>query len=78
MNEIEKLIERINELAKKSKTVGLSEKEKLEQQKLRKEYIDIFKGNMKNTLMTVKVVDEEGEDITPEKLKDEQKRNKMN
>lgn len=63
------LINRINELARKSKTVGLTEEEKEEQQKLRQQYIAIFRGNMKNTLLNVKVVDEEGNDITPEKLK---------
>lgn len=66
------LIKRINELANKSKTIGLTEEEKLEQQRLRQEYITIFRGNMKETLMNVKVVDEEGNDVTPEKLKRQQ------
>ena len=44
------LIKRINELANKSKTVGLTEEEKEEQQKLRQEYLAIFRGNMKNTI----------------------------
>ena len=70
------LIKRINELANKSKAEGLTEDEKEEQQKLRKEYIEIFRGNVKNTLMNVKVVDEEGRDVTPEKLKKEQEREK--
>ena len=70
------LIKKINELARKSKTVGLTELEKEEQQKLRQEYIAVFRGNMKETLMTVKVVDEEGKDVTPEKLKEEQKKPK--
>ena len=70
------LIKRINELAHKSKTIGLTEEEKEEQQKLRQEYLAIFRGNMKNTLMNVKVVDEEGNDATPEKLKEEQKKSK--
>lgn len=70
------LIKRINELANKSKTIGLTELEKEEQQKLRQEYLKIFRGNMKETLMNVKVVDEEGKDITPEKLKAEQNKPK--
>lgn len=70
------LIKKINELAHKSKTIGLTELEKEEQQKLRQEYLNIFRGNMKNTLLNVKVVDEEGNDVTPEKLKLEQKKKK--
>lgn len=73
MNE---LIKKINVLANKSKTTGLTELEKEEQQKLRQEYLAIFRGNMKNTLLSVKVVDEEGTDVTPEKLKLEQERDK--
>lgn len=72
------LIKRINELAHKSKTIGLTESEKEEQQNLRQEYLAIFRGNMKNTLMHVKVVDEEGNNVTPEKLKSEQKKKYIN
>ncbi len=67
---MDKLIERINELSKKSKGEDLTDFEKEEQAKLRKEYLEIFKGRMKDTLKTVKVVDEEGNDVTPEKLKE--------
>ncbi|MDF9867416.1 uncharacterized protein YnzC (UPF0291/DUF896 family) [Bacilli bacterium PM5-3] len=65
----QKLIDRINFLAKKKKTEGLNEKEQLEQDKLRKEYIKHMKDSVKNHLMSVKVVDEKGNDVTPEKLK---------
>lgn len=66
------LIKKINELANKSKTIGLSEEEKEEQQRLRQEYLAIFRGNMEKTLLNVKVVDKEGNDVTPEKLRKEQ------
>ncbi|MBU5424925.1 DUF896 domain-containing protein [Tissierella pigra] len=75
---MEELIKRINELSHKSKTIGLTDEEKEEQQKLRQEYLKIFRGNMKRTLMEVKVVDEEGNDVTPEKLKEEQRKKHMN
>ena len=70
------LIKRINELAHKAKTIGLTESEKEEQQRLRQEYLAIFRGNMKNTLMHVKVLDEEGNDVTPEKLKEDLRKTK--
>ena len=59
-------IERINELARKKKTVGLTETEVMEQARLRRQYIDEFKENMKATLDQVYI---EREDGTYEKLK---------
>lgn len=73
---MEKLIKRINELANKSKTEGLREEERVEQQNLRQEYIKIFRGNMEKTLLNTKIIDKEGTDVTPEKLKTEQKKGK--
>ena len=46
-------IARINALAKKSKTEGLTEAEKQEQQALRAEYIADFRKNLKSQLNTV-------------------------
>lgn len=65
------LIKRINELANKSKTSELTEEEKEEQGKLREEYLKIFRDNMKETLLNTKVIDAEGNDVTPEKIKKE-------
>lgn len=74
------LIKRINELANKSKTTELTEEEKQEQKELREEYLKIFRGNMKETLLNTKVIDTEGNDVTPDKVKREQenRRNLIN
>ena len=65
---------RINELAKKSKTTtGLTDTEKKEQALLREEYLDRFRGGMRNHIEGMKVVDTEGNDVTPDKLKEIQK-----
>ena len=54
-------INRINELARKSKTPeGLTEEEKLEQQKLRRLYIDSFKESLVGQLENTYIVDEKG------------------
>ncbi len=43
-------IDRINFLAKKSREVGLTEEEKEEQAKLRREYIESIKNNIRASL----------------------------
>ena len=43
-----KKIERINELAKKKKTVGLTPEEKVEQAKLREEYIEGYRRSLRH------------------------------
>ena len=56
----DKKIKRINELSKKSKTIGLSDEEKIERQALRQEYIAAFRGNLQSTLDSVVIVDKNG------------------
>lgn len=63
-------MKRINELSKKSKTTGLSIEEAKEQTQLRKEYLETFRSSMRNTIEQVKILDPEGNDVTPEKVKD--------
>lgn len=46
-------IERINELARKKKTVGLTQAEMAEQAALRREYLDGFRANMEDILKGV-------------------------
>lgn len=50
-------IDRINELAKKSKTVGLTDDEKLEQKALRDEYREAFRRSLISQLDNITVVD---------------------
>ncbi|KXG43488.1 DUF896 domain-containing protein [Tepidibacillus infernus] len=63
-------IDRINELSRKSKTVGLTEIEKEEQSKLRQEYIAAYRESLRAQLHSIKVIDANGNDITPNKLKE--------
>lgn len=60
---------RINELSKKAKEGSLTEAEAKERSALRKEYLDTFRATMRDTIEHIKVVDEEGNDVTPEKVK---------
>ncbi len=53
-------IERINHLAKKSREQGLSDEEKEEQARLRKEYVESMKSSLKAHLDNTYVVDENG------------------
>lgn len=62
-------IDRINELAKKKKEQGLTEAEAKEQSKLRKKYLEAFRKGFKQQIESTKVIDPEGNDVTPEKLK---------
>ena len=57
---MEKLIARINELAKKSREEGLSPEELKEQAELRGQYIAKFRQGMENALSNVYIVDEKG------------------
>ncbi|MDY4669778.1 MAG: DUF896 domain-containing protein [Oliverpabstia sp.] len=53
-------IDRINELARKSKTVGLSAEEKEEQRKLRNEYIANIRMNLRAQLDNIDIQEQDG------------------
>ena len=53
-------IDRINELYRKSRAEGLSEVEKMEQQILRKEYIDAIKRNLSSQLDNISIQEKDG------------------
>lgn len=56
----QKGIDRINELARKSKTVGLTDAEKAEQTKLRKEFIASVRMNMRAQLDNIDIREADG------------------
>lgn len=53
-------LDRINELARKSKVEDLSEEEKLEQKALREEYIKEFRLSMRGILNNTTIVSPDG------------------
>ncbi|MGG1514957.1 DUF896 domain-containing protein [Paenibacillus oryzisoli] len=56
---MDKTVERINELARKAKTVGLTDAEIDERNELRKKYIEAFRSNLKVQLDNIKFTDEQ-------------------
>jgi len=57
MKEKERL-DRINQLARKQKSEGLSEEEKKEQKILREEYLKAFRKQFRQQLDSIRIVDE--------------------
>ncbi len=70
-------MDRINALAKKKKAEGLTEAEQVEQDQLRQEYLTVFRTGMRQHIEGMKVVDQEGNDVTPNRLKEVQKNKKI-
>jgi 5-formyltetrahydrofolate cyclo-ligase len=53
-------IDRINELAHKQKSVGLTEEEKIEQAALRKEYIESIRESLRANLNNISIKEADG------------------
>ena len=53
-------IDRINALAHKQKSVGLTEEEKLEQAELRKEYIESIRASLRANLNNISIEEADG------------------
>ncbi|KAB2337610.1 DUF896 domain-containing protein [Cytobacillus depressus] len=70
-------LDRINVLSKKAKEAGLTEQEAKEQSALRREYLETFRSSMLTTLKGVTIIDPEGNDVTPAKLKEIQSKNNL-
>ena len=58
--EMKDVIARINELAAKNKTVGLTDEELIERDKLRRIYIDSYKQNLVAQLENTYIVQPDG------------------
>ncbi|UQZ37161.1 DUF896 family protein [Paenibacillus sp. PK3_47] len=57
---IDELVARINELARKQKSDGLTEEELAERAKLREIYLGNIRRNFRAQLDTIEIVDEDG------------------
>lgn len=53
-------IDRINELYHKSQSVGLTDEEKEEQAKLRRDYIAAIRGSLRNSLNHISIQEQDG------------------
>ena len=51
------LLDEINALARKQRSTGLTDEEKIRQNQLRKKYLAGFRENMKNILDRIEIVD---------------------
>ncbi len=69
----ESRLDRINELARKAKTVGLTDEEKAERQVLRREYLKGFRRNFESQLNRIQILEPDGS-VTPVV----KRRNKLN
>ena len=63
-------IRRINELAKKSRTEGLTPEEAQEQKRLRAEYVAAFRASLTTQLEQTVIVDGDGNRIHPKRKTD--------
>ncbi|MBB3111568.1 uncharacterized protein YnzC (UPF0291/DUF896 family) [Paenibacillus phyllosphaerae] len=61
-------LDRINELSRKQRSGGLTENERFEQAELRQAYLREIRGQVRSTILSVSVMDEHGNDVTPIKL----------
>ena len=58
--DLEEKIKRINELYHKSQDVGLTDEEKEEQKRLRQEYVDSVRNNLRNQLDNINIQETDG------------------
>jgi len=64
------LLTKINELAAKNKEIGLTSAELQQRDQLRKQYLQQIRGQVLANINSFTLVDESGQDVTPEKIKE--------
>ena len=64
--DMDELTNRINELARKEKTEGLTKEEKAEQMKLREEFRARFRASFRAQMENVRIVEPDGTITKPE------------
>jgi len=74
MNEQDKLLKRINELAHKAMDGSITKEEEDQQAQLRKEYLKNFRESFKSQIELMQIYNKEGEEVTPEKVKEIQRK----
>lgn len=67
--DIDRLVARINELARKHKSTGLTEEELEERAKLREIYLNNIRSNFRQQLDSIEIVDDENDQGRQGKLK---------
>lgn len=63
------LLVRINELAHKAKSTGLTAAEKTERADLRQQYLKLFRESFRSQVEMMQVYDKSGKEVTPEKVR---------
>ncbi len=56
----QEMIDRINTLYHKSQAVGLTQEETAEQARLRRQYIEAIRANLRGTLNNISIVEKDG------------------
>ena len=72
--EQDRLLKRINELAHKNKTEGLTTAEKAERKRLRDQYLKNFRAAFRSNIEMMQIFDKNGKDLTPEQVKEIQRK----
>ena len=71
-------LQRLNQLAKLKREDKISEAELKELAGLREEYLSNFRSSFKKQIKNTKVIDPEGKDVTPDKVKALRNKDKNN